>query len=115
MSAPGILRDAAAWIKQRGWGRLRGNAPDATPVGVRGLDVSLAVCWAVRGGPCRPRDLNEAESDHVAVALDLLERSLGERVVELEERLAGATPADIGQVLRLAARQVDDELREMLR
>ena len=108
-TAPEVIREAASLIASKGFGLMRGSTI-ADRLGVFGINLSTAVCWAVHGSPCRPRELNAVESEHVAEALDLIEDGLRMPIDAYERRYADALPQHISHDLRCVAWNLEAKL-----
>lgn len=108
-TAPEILREAANLITEKGFGLMRGNTT-ADQLGVFGINLSTAVCWAIHGEGCRPRDLVGNESEHVAEVLDQLESELRMPIDIYESKYCHALPQHISHDLRLAAWNLEAKL-----
>jgi hypothetical protein len=102
-------------INQYGWGKLQGRPLYAVTQGAYGLDLALAVCWAIHGPKCRARDLSDQEMECASQAIDLLEAHWHESVVDFEKRTAGEYPGHISHELRLAALNIEGELAEAMK
>jgi len=96
-------------ILKKGFGLMRGNTT-ADQLGVFGINLATAVCWAIHGEGCRPRDLVGSESEHVAEVLDQLEDELRMTVDLYERKNCKAIPQFIAQDLRLAAWNLESKL-----
>lgn len=79
-------------------------------VGMFGLTLSAATCWAVHGCLCRPRDLSELESEWVAEVLDCLEAGFAMSIAEYERQFSTAFPTNIAAELRMIAWNLECEL-----
>lgn len=108
-TAPEVIREAASLIAAKGFGLMRGNTT-ADRLGVFGINLSTAVTWAVHGSPCRPRELDDVEAEHVAEALDLIEDGLRMPIDVYERRYADALPQHICHDLRCVAWNLEAEL-----
>lgn len=102
----------AMFIAEHGWRPLA----DATQENAEpGPDLALAACWAVYGGACRPRDLDDVQSDHVATLLDAIEKAAGGKTVaELEQEWANTPPKEVAWELGKLAWEIERELRKMI-
>jgi hypothetical protein len=108
-TAPEVIREAASLIAQKGFGLMRGSTV-ADRLGVFGINLSTAVTWAVHGSPCRPRELNNIEAEHVAEALDLIEDGLRMPIDAYERRYADSYPQHIAHDLRCVAWNLEAQL-----
>ncbi len=108
-TAPEILREAASLITKKGFGLMRGNTI-ADQLGIFGINLSTAVCWAIHGEGCRPRDLSSQESEHVAEVLDQLEDELHMQIDLYERQYCTSLPQHISHDLRLAAWSLEAKL-----
>jgi hypothetical protein len=108
-TAPEIIREAAKLILKKGFGLMRGNTT-ADQLGVFGINLSTAVCWAIHGEGCRPRDLSRREAEHVAEVLDQVEDELHMTVDIYERKYCNAIPQNVAQDLRLAAWNLEAKL-----
>lgn len=96
-----IIRRAAGLVDEHGWLMMHGAT--AQQMGVPGIGLTTAVCWAVHGQPCEGRVLTDRESEMVADLLECLEVMLGTSVGLYERRHAGATPGFVSTELRSIA------------
>lgn len=85
MTTPEVIRDAARLVCQSDT-----------------LNVTRAVCWAVHGCECLPRDITAAEALYVAEVLDDIESALGP-VSEYERRVADTPLAEVARELESVA------------
>lgn len=91
MTTPDVIRDAAIIA-------CRLVVCRAEP-----LSITKAVCWAVHGDECRPRDISPVEARYVAEVLDDIEAGLGMSVSEYERTHVDAEPNAIATDLLAAA------------
>ena len=96
-------------ILKKGFGLMRGNTT-ADKLGVFGINLSTAICWAIHGEGCRPRDLVGNEAEHVAEVLDQLEDELQMTVDLYERKYCKALPQHVAGDLRMAAWNLEAKL-----
>jgi cytochrome c553 len=86
----------------------------ATARGASAVDLTTSAMWAVHGSPCRARDLDRVEAEHVAELLDTIEAYLGATIPEYQARIT--VDADVASVLAyeltLIADQITRDLQE---
>lgn len=98
LDAPTIIRRAAKLIEEHGWLMVHGAT--AAQMGVPGIGITTALCWAAHGERCQARDLTGSENELVADALDLLDTMLQMPVSLYERRMVGAPPTHVSHDLR---------------
>lgn len=96
-----IIRGAAKLIEENGWLMMHGET--ATQMGVPGIGLTTAVCWAAHGSPCKARDMDDAERECALDVLECLEIMLGTSVTAYERRHVGARPSYVSSELRHVA------------
>jgi hypothetical protein len=109
ITAPLIIRTAAALIGEHGWGSMAGSHVTPEP-GVRGLSLTTAVLWAIKGSGASARDLSPLQATHLAETVDTLEVGLDMSVIAFERRYAHASPRQVATILREIAWAVEGEL-----
>lgn len=85
MTTPDILREAARYVCEADT-----------------LNVTRAICWAVHGCECLPRDMTACEALYVAEVLDDVESALGP-VYDYERSRAGDPLEDVALALEAVA------------
>lgn len=91
MTTPDVIRDAAT------------IACRLVVCRAERLNITKAVCWAVHGDECLPRDISEGESRYVAEVMDDLEAALGMSIPEYERTHVDTPPSAITTDLLAAA------------
>lgn len=85
MTTPDVLREAARYVCEA----------DA-------LNITRAVCWAVHGCECRPRDMTPGEALYVAEILEDVESAIGP-VMEYERAHADTPLEEVALELETVA------------